>query len=730
MSSILFCSSCGEDIKLIQACSWRTSQVTYCTGTEDDFIYSRQSPAELNEGECQAGVIRCRREVYSKEEFCGADQSCLANWSQMKTDDICVGSVWGRGEECDGLDNDCDGEVDEVYDSDNDGFKSANHFTPNGEVCGTDCNDRDPLINPNAAEMCNGADDNCNGVVDEGLENIGVCHPEVPANIDPSTLVYEGTACSYETGTISCENGAEVCNGASFVGPSPEICDGRDNDCNGLADEPGSISGIGAACGSDVGVCVPGYYICNPVISDMMCVDSYAGETVDLCDGLDNDCDTETDEDAEPILCTNGCPTFGYQYCRGGEYSVCDAPLPGDESLDPCNGIDDDCDGAIDEGQQCQCDPAEIGPNAPDCSVQEMQAAGLTCGKAKKDCECRDGDCQYGECYLACDPRAAGDDNATWWGVCDEEVCDGWDHDCDGGNVNGSHLVDVPCSCDPNSPIPAIAQAAVNGNGNCELGACTAGTQTCEFDNQINTWVMSPLDCGAIGPEAEVCDEVDNDCDGPVDEDLFSFDKVDMVFAIDITGSMREEIQAVHDSISAYAQDFDGTHHRFALLLFPAPPNGSPAAQCDEVAYHNMSSGLVDVNTFLNLLVQVLNNGLQCGQEPSYDVLYDLSDRQDPAGIGWRPDAYPYVFLIGDEAAQSWQNRSEADVAARTQSCAGIGNCPCLPPDCPVPAQNFEIHCFVERAFENQYNDICETYDINAITPDVLRNIFADVCLP
>ena len=723
------CGGCGEDIRLVKMCSRASVDKAQCVGSPEDFIIA--NPNHSNRGSCSVGRIHCRQELFSIDEYCGDDEECRYNWDSVRTDDLCIGHKGPRTEVCDGIDNNCDGRIDEVFDYDGDGYKSANALDVDGNACGTDCDDFDPFVHPDMTERCDGIDQNCNLLVDEGLDSMGVCHPDVPESINLDDLVFDGTTqCLYETGELSCVAGEVQCLGADFVGPSEELCDGIDNNCNGYADEPGEVVGEGDLCGSSIGECSPGYLICNPVTSDMICVNAETGTSPDVCDGLDNDCDYQIDEDAEDLLCTNGCPAYGFQRCVNGEYSVCDAPLPGDEDTEPCNGVDDDCDGLIDEGQECSCDPAEIGPNAPDCT------AGLQCGVGKKDCICEDGDCQYGDCYQACDPWVNGvpvDNPNTWWAPCPPEACDAWDHNCYADNVDG--LVDVPCACDPNSPVPEIAAAAQNGN--CEQGICTSGQQTCSFDNQLQSWRMLPEDCNAVGPEEEVCDELDNDCDGDVDEDLRSFDKVDMVFAIDITGSMGEEIQAVHAAISAYAQDFQQTEHRFALLIYPAPPNGTPATMCNEFPYYNMSNGLVDVNAFLNLLTQVLNNGLQCGSEPSYDVLFDLTAQNDPAGIGWRGDAYPYVFILGDEMAQSWRGLSEASVAPQSETCDGIGNCPCTPPDCEQHTNEFEVHCFVDPSYRNQYDTICyndvpgdNVYDINAINAEILRDIFADVCLP
>ena len=829
------CNGCNDGI-LGSTCTYESQQNTPCFGSGEEFEYlnsfSEEDRANYEVGTCTIGKVACLTQVITQEQYCelnGGD--CEKEYERKKYNDICIGNIRPAVEECgDGLDNNCDGEIDEGYDFDNDGFQTAAKVNSKGEPCGTDCNDFNNAAYPGAPELCDGFDNNCNcdgldtnndGIIcgcsmrsgcvspDDGDgdpttwdylnrccdknvdEDVTTgypmtlgdsCWPDNPTGIDVDNLVYEDTQCVYEEGKTFCDNGKIKCDAPPLVGPESEVCDGLDNDCNGVADD--YTEGSYEECGSDVGACVSGLTVCNSEEGDLVCAGGYDGSPDDNCDGLDNDCDGDIDEHFAPQVCHNGCPEWGFEYCVQGRLTNCDAPMPTSEEETPCDGEDNDCDGLIDEGLVCECDPEiEVGPYAPSCTIAEMLADGIVCGKAQKDC-IPDPDGPgfiYGPCELRCDPWVGGqpnDDLSTWWGACSPEQCDGWDHNCEGGAVDGVALMNVPCMCDEFHPNPNIAGHFVSG-GDCNEGLCTSGSQTCECvtdcenpNVDLQTWKMMPEDCNAVGPTEELaCTGEDEDCDGEVDEGDY-FDRVDLVFIIDVTGSMTPHYNRLLQAINAYAADFnealcdDGNGgqeqcHKFSLILFPEPGGSrwqsdwGSASQCGSSATWNYgmsnyggphfnatralySNSLVDFDEFLYTLGQVLPTGLVCGSEPSYDVLKSVSDPSDPLGIGWRPNAYPYVFFIGDEAAQTWEGVTEQQVAPQTEECDGIGMCPCLPPTCSTPVNEFELHCFIGRPYYNYYDSICynvvqspadNIYDIEAMNADILRGIFSDVCL-
>ncbi|MBW2703962.1 MAG: putative metal-binding motif-containing protein [Deltaproteobacteria bacterium] len=136
-----------------------------------------------------------------------ADATCGGN----DCDDT-NGNIYPGAEElCNGIDDDCDSNIDEGFDADGDGFKTC------GDAA--DCNDSDPAIHPGATEICgNDVDENCDGAIEE------TCGECVDADKD-------GAA------DITC--GGTDCNDSDpNVGPdSLEICDNVDNNCDGQVDE-------------------------------------------------------------------------------------------------------------------------------------------------------------------------------------------------------------------------------------------------------------------------------------------------------------------------------------------------------------------------------------------------------------------------------------------------------------------------------------------------------------
>src|SRR5204863_184927 len=161
----------------------------------------------------------------------------------------CNGSVAKSSEVCDAVDNDCNGLTDDVAGigtaCSGGGTNTAGECTaayrcngmsgpgPNGLTC---TQQTGPM-----PEVCNGIDDNCNGQVDENVPGVGgPCGGACPGGL-VANCVGECKA-----GTLQCLNGAPVCSGSS--GPSPEICDGKDNDCNGRTDDALTDPWLGAAC--------------------------------------------------------------------------------------------------------------------------------------------------------------------------------------------------------------------------------------------------------------------------------------------------------------------------------------------------------------------------------------------------------------------------------------------------------------------------------------------------
>ena len=462
-------------------------------------------------------------------------------------------------EECDNLDNDCNGEIDEGFpdsngdgiidclekDSDEDGWFDYEDNCPlaanpdqedldedgDGDECdedddgdGTtdedDCEPLDADVHPGAEEKCNLQDDNCDGEADEVFpdtngdgvpdciseDDDGDGVPDVddncPAHANPDQENFDedgaGDVCDLDDDNdqVLDEDDCSPFDATIFPGAA-EVCDGKDNDCNEQVDEdqPPVTCGEGV-CEHTIEACVDGVLQwCDPLEG--------AGE--EACDALDNDCDAEVDEDLGTTTCGLGPCEHTVDNCVGGVPQVCD-PEEGSE-FEECDGVDNDCDAEIDEdtgGAECAFE-GEAGVCVGMLVCEEGE---LVCNAAEpqpEQCDGVDNDCN-GEV-----DEGTGGDACTLeneFGVCEGAFqCLDGQLLCDAA-VPGPDVCDgMDNDCDGELDEDSLMEVCVFAN---EFGTCE-GVLEC---------VDAELACSAQIPEAELCDGVDNDCNGEVDEGL------------------------------------------------------------------------------------------------------------------------------------------------------------------------------------------------------------------
>ena len=186
-------------------------------------------------------------------------------------------------------------------------------------------------------EACDGVDEDCDGVADEG-DNGGPL--DRPCYGGPDGTAGEGL-CHGGTETCTAGGWPQVCAGQ--VVPGDETCDGADEDCDGSIDE-GAAPGAGDFC-LPGGVCADVAPECAGA-AGWRCVypDSYEADEERTCDGLDNDCDGDVDE-------ADGCdPCSGVEAPEGW---VCVSPtepegfVMGSPADEPGRGGDEDLHGVV-----------------------------------------------------------------------------------------------------------------------------------------------------------------------------------------------------------------------------------------------------------------------------------------------------------------------------------------------------------------------------------------------
>ena len=407
----------------------------------------------------------------------------------------------GASEVCDGLDNDCDGTADNgasdavvwYQDADGDGFGDTDATleactVPAGySAVAGDCDDSSIYINPGAVE------DDCTDPVDY--------------NCDGSV----GYADADGDGVPACED-CDDSDAARLPG-GVEICDELDNDCDGQVDNDASdastwyidhdADGFGSSDYTLAACAQPSGYVDNDQDCDDNAEQAFPGG-VEVCDGLDNDCDGNIDpasaSDAATWYADNDSDGFGDPSttqiaCEeptgySADASDCD---DSDADVNPdgtelCDGQDNDCDGDTDEDSAADASTWYIDYDSDGYGSSSYSLRG---------CEAPSG---YVSTTTDCDDTDSSVNPVA------SEVCDGVDNDCDGVT-------------DPTSAVDAgtwYLDADLDGYG--DAGTSYTG---CE---QPSGYLEDDSDCddadSAVSPDAEeVCDSVDNNCDGTVDED-------------------------------------------------------------------------------------------------------------------------------------------------------------------------------------------------------------------
>ncbi|MDF1551505.1 MAG: MopE-related protein [Deferrisomatales bacterium] len=222
-----------------------------------------------------------------------------------------------------------------------------------------DCDDADAAVHPGAAETCDGVDNDCDGAVDEDLASTFHLDADGDTHGDPTQAI---DACTQPAGYVASATDCNDADAAIYPGAA-EVCDGTDNDCDvdtldGVGETPPSNTIQAGVCAGTLQACSAGSW-----------VDDYAGVTgyeIDeaTCDALDNDCDDLLDEgltatffqDADgdgyglSTVTTEACTVPAGFADLAGDCDDGDALVSPDAEEVCSNGLDDNCSGTSDEG--------------------------------------------------------------------------------------------------------------------------------------------------------------------------------------------------------------------------------------------------------------------------------------------------------------------------------------------------------------------------------------------
>lgn len=342
----------------------------------------------------------------------------------------------GALETCDGGDQDCDGEVDEEVlltfygDWDNDGYGDpevvayACSAPPGFLSDSTDCDDSNFDVHPGASEVCDLIDNDCDGDTDDSDGSLDLStRSSFFGDVDGDGYgdpAANTMACTAPSGSVMDNTDCDDAAASTYPG-APEVCDSADNDCDDTTDENlssswytdadgdgfGSGSVVEVICGGSTGSLVDNQDDCNDSEP------SANPAVTEVCDAIDNDCDGTVDEiDGNPdvqILWDDddgdgfgdetvgsfiSCPADGF-VLQGGDCNDTESLANPGQAEVGLDGIDNDCDGSVDEnGIYCCLDVDEDGfGNGDSCVFVDTGVCNP--GYVEGDGDCNDANFSY-----------------------------------------------------------------------------------------------------------------------------------------------------------------------------------------------------------------------------------------------------------------------------------------------------------------------------------------------
>ena len=484
-----------------------------CSGTENCII-TVDASASITADFCQTAAYYRDIDGDSYGDPNNSTQACTQPFDYIVDNSDCNDSNEDINpqaiEVCDSVDNNCDSQIDEGFDNDGDGYTT----------CGGDCDDSNPAINHGAIEVCDDKIDNdCDTLIDHLDTNCLTC--------EPGAKQYCNTG---QPGV--CMDGTETCGANGLWGEclqnvqsSAEQCDGLDNNCNDQVDEgvlvtyyeDSDADGYGNPDITTQSCSQPSGYVSDNTDCDDI-NDAINPGAAEVCDEIDNNCNGQFDEG---VLVTYYADSDADGYGNPGNTTQSCSQPPGyvinnadcnddDAAINPiadeeCDLIDNNCNGQIDEGlaeitYYRDFDNDQYGDQN---LMQQSCSPSPPSGYVSDNTDC-------------------DDDNAAIYPgapeVCENEIdenCDGYDDVCpfdcndkDGDEYgNGTDCLGPDCN-DKNPAInPGAQEVCTNKvDDDCDDLVDYDDTEDCKDDEppDFNGLRSVNLDCGASPDEIDL----------------------------------------------------------------------------------------------------------------------------------------------------------------------------------------------------------------------------------